>query len=491
MKKIIAAVFGLVVIFLVILGVNTAMFTSKQDAVGSIQTIDVDKNAVLERLSQALQIPTVSHQDRAKIDTARYLEFHTFLEKNYPLVHQKLERRVINNYSLLYKWQGNDPGLKPVVFMAHIDVVPIEPGTDSKWTYGAFSGKVADGFVWGRGAIDMKSTLISEIEAVEELLKQDYVPKRTIYLAFGHDEEIGGENGAKKIANFLQKHNVQIDFTVDEGMLILNEKLSPAKRPTAIIGLAEKGYITLKLTAHAKGGHSSMPPSKTTIGILANAIVRMEQNQMPANFAGPVEQLFEYLGPEMPLIQKVLFANRWLFKSVIVSQLEKIGSMNAMLRTTTAPTMLSGGVKENVLPSQAYVLINFRILPGNTPDDVVAHAKKVIADSAVEVSIYRGRRFSPSPVSATDNGGFKAIKQTVREIFKDTLVAPGLVIAGTDTKHFTGISDNNYRFFPLIVGPADLKRIHGTNERIAVDNYVKMIQFYTRLIQNISDSQSL
>ena len=280
------------------------MFTSKQDAVGSIQTIDVDKNAVLERLSQALQIPTVSHQDRAKIDTARYLEFHTFLEKNYPLVHQKLERRVINNYSLLYKWQGNDPGLKPVVFMAHIDVVPIEPGTDSKWTYGAFSGKVADGFVWGRGALDMKSTLTSEIEAVEELLKQDYVPKRTIYLAFGHDEEIGGENGAKKIANFLQKHNVQIDFTVDEGMLILNEKLSPAKRPTAIIGLAEKGYITLKLTAHAKGGHSSMPPSKTTIGILAKAIVRMEQNQMPANFAGPVEQLFEYLGPEMPLIQK-------------------------------------------------------------------------------------------------------------------------------------------------------------------------------------------
>ncbi|MCP4751218.1 MAG: M20/M25/M40 family metallo-hydrolase [Proteobacteria bacterium] len=486
MKKILLIVFGLIVVFVLVLAVNTMMFTSKQDVITAVQTVDVDEKAVSERLSQALQLPTISHQDQSKIDPAPFFAFHKLLETNYPLIHQKLERRIINEYSLLYKWQGSDSTLKPVVLMAHIDVVPIEPGTESNWKYDAFGGKVADGYIWGRGAIDMKSTLTSIMEAVESLLQQEFSPERTFYLALGHDEEIGGGKGAKKIVDYLKEKGVQVAFTIDEGMAVIDADVSPIKRATGIIGLAEKGYVTLELIAKGRGGHSSMPPPKTTLGTLSKAIVALEENQMPASFSGPIKLLFDYLGPEMPLVQKVMFANLWAFEGMVVGQLDKVGFMNAMLRTTTAPTMISGGVKENVLPSQARASVNFRIRPGNTVDEVVAHAKEVIADPDVQVTIKGGRGTTASPVASADAFGFHVIKRSIREVFDDTLVAPGMLVAGTDTKHFVPISDNNYRFFPIIMGGSDMGRIHGTNERVGVDNYVKMIKFHVQFIKNAS-----
>ena len=486
MRKLLMIILGVLVVLIFVLMFNTLTFTSKQESAGTVDHIDVDSKAVLSRLSQALQIPTISHQDSTKFDTSKIIEFHQFLEKNYPLVHQKLEREIINDYSLLYKWPGSDPSLKPVAILAHIDVVPIEPGTESKWKYDPFSGAVAEGYVWGRGAIDMKSTLTAIMEAAEENLKQGFAPRRTLYFAFGHDEELGGPNGAKHIAEHLKSKGVRIDFTVDEGMPILNEQLSPIKRPTAIIAVAEKGYITLKITAKGKGGHSSMPPLKTTLGTLARAITALEDNQMPASYAGPAKLLFDYIGPEMPFVKKLLFANSWLFESVIISQLEKITFMNASLRTTTAPTIIKGGIKENVLPSQAYALVNFRIRPGNTPDDVIAHAIKVIDNPAVEVAIHGRKGTFPSPIASVDAIGFKLIQKTIGETFKDTFVAPGLMVAGSDTKHYVAISDNNYRHYPIVFGPNDPKLIHGTNERIAVTSYIKMIQYYARLIKSVS-----
>ncbi|MBT4267892.1 MAG: M20/M25/M40 family metallo-hydrolase [Deltaproteobacteria bacterium] len=486
MKKLLKIILGLIVIFIAILLVKTAMFTSKQVAVSNIKGIEVDTKAVTQRLSLAFQIKTISHQDPSLFDTSKILDFHKFLENNYPLVHQKLERVIINDYSILFKWQGSDAGLKPVLLNAHMDVVPIEPGTESKWKFPPFSGAIEENFVWGRGAIDMKSTLMAIMEAAEENLKRGLSPKRTIYLSLGHDEELGGENGAKKIAAYLKDKGVQLEFTIDEGMPILDETLSPIKQQTAIIAVAEKGYITLKISTKTKGGHSSMPPLKTTLGILARAIVALEDNQMPASYAGPAKLLFEYLGPEMPFGQKILFANDWIFESVIVGILEKVGVMNAVLRTTTAPTMIEGGVKENVLPSQAHVLVNFRIRPGNTPDDVVTHTKKVINNPVVEVTTHNGRGTFPSPVSSVDAIGFRIMQRTISEIFEDTVISPGLMVAGTDTKHFVSIADNSYRSYPIVFSPKDTGLIHGTNERISVDAYLKMIQYETRLMENIS-----
>ena len=269
-------------------------------------------------------------------------------------------------------------------------------------------------------------------------------------------------------------------------MVILNKELSPSGKPLAIIGIAEKGYVTLKITATGQGGHSSMPPAKTTLGALGRAVAKLEENQMPATLAGPVGYLFDAVGPDMPFVQKLLFANQWAFKPVLLKVLGKRKTTNAMIRTTTAPTIISGGVKANVLPTSAYALVNFRILPGNSIKGVIAHARNMIDDPAIQVSIEGKEGVNPSPVASHDADGFRQIQEAVMEIFPGTSVAPGLVLASTDSKHYTRVSDNCYRFAPFVLGPEDTSRIHGTNERVLISNYMDAIRYYIHLIKNAS-----
>jgi len=490
-KKILWIIPAVFVIFLLVISVNTLMLTSEKETVVAVTPIRIDKDAAVLRLSKSVRIRTISHQDSAKFNPAPFAEFHQFLKQSFPGLHQTLERTVINEHSLLYRWQGSDPKLKPMAFLAHMDVVPVEPGTENNWTHGAYSGDIADGYVWGRGMMDMKGILMAIMEAVEELVKLGFVPKRTLYLAFGHDEEVGGRNGAREIAAHLKKTGIQLSFTLDEAMAIASREISPVKRQLAVIGLAEKGHLTLKITATTKGGHSSMPPVKTTLGILARAIYRLEQNQMPASLDGPTGMLYDTIVPEMSLVRKVLMANQWAFKGLLLGQLRKSTYANAGIRTTTAPTMIRGGVKENVLPSQAHVIVNFRLKPGDKVSDVVAHVKKTIDDPAIDIAISGRGGAEASPVSSIDDPAYKTVKRSISEIFPGTLVAPGLVYGGTDSKHYASISDNNYRFAPMIIGPSDQGRIHGTDERLGIDNYEKMIQFYAQLLKNVSGSNEV
>ncbi len=488
MKKLFfLAVFGVAGIVSV-LTINTLLFTSKQVAVSLIAPTEIDQLQAINHLSQALQLRTISPQKPENFNPLPFFQFHILLKDSYPLAHENLELTVINQYSLLYKWQGTDTTLTPIMLMAHIDVVPVEPGTESQWTYDAYSGAIAEEHVWGRGAMDMKSTLISIMESVESLMEQGFAPQRSIYLAFGHDEELGGVNGAKHIAAYLREKNIHFAFTLDEANAILDKDISPSKQATALIGLADKGYVTLKLTAKSQGGHSSMPLPQTSIGILAKAIVNLEQHPMPASTAGPVGLMFDYLGPELPGIQKMAFANRWLFEDMIINQPDNTGFMNAMVRTTIAPTMISGGIKENVLPSQVHALVNFRIRHGNTVDDVVAHTRTVINDPAVEITTYNGPGYPSSVVASVEASGYSILAQSIKEVFADTIVIPSILVGTTDTKHYIDISDNNYRFFPIIMGKeiAERRPFHGTNERLSIDNYIQMIGFYTQFIKNAS-----
>ncbi len=479
------AIAGVTVFCLAVLFVNTFRYPSKQIQVDTIKPVTVDIESATVRLSRAIQIPTVSHEDPRKIDVNQFRTFHRFLESTYPEVHHTLDRIVINDLSLLYKWQGSEQDMKPILLLAHQDVVPVDTETANKWTHDAFSGVIADGCVWGRGALDDKGSLIAMMEAVERLLGSNFTPRRTILLAFGHDEEIGGQQGASRIADYLMEKNIGVAFALDEGMTILDEDLSPAKRQTAMIGLSEKGYVTLKITARSEGGHSSMPPAKTAIGSLARAIGRLEKHQLPARFSGPAASLFDFVGPEMPFLKKLLFANLWAFKGIVFKQLEKGTATNALIRTTCAPTMINGGIKENILPGQAHGLVNFRILPGDSIESVAAHAKKVIDDPAIDVSLHTGPFESePSPISTIDSFGFNVIRQTIHQLFEDTLVSPGLVFAATDSRHFASISENIYRFTPYIFGTTTIEQIHGIDERIATENYEKVIQFYVQLIRN-------
>ncbi|MCH7958696.1 MAG: M20 family peptidase [Candidatus Hydrogenedentes bacterium] len=464
-----------------LLVVRTLSTSSRQVHPEPVTGIELDTDAVVARLAEAITHRTISHQDPEKFDSAAFLQFHSFLERSFPKVHATLKKEVVSDYSLLYHWEGSDPSLRPILLLAHMDVVPVAPGTHDDWEHDAFSGDLDGGFVWGRGTLDDKVNLMAVLEAVERLLSEGVQPVRPVYLAFGHDEEIGGANGAEVMAKLLEDRGVRAEFVMDEGGAIISGAFPGLSAPLATIGIAEKGYTSVQLYVRAKGGHSSQPLPESAIGMLSAAVLRVEQNQLPSAITGPTRTMLEYMGPESSFVNRLIMANLWLFSPVLKGILEASPASNAMIRTTTAPTMFNAGVKENVLPAEARAVINFRILPGDTVESVMEHVRVTIDDPRIEVSALTWGA-DPSKVSPIDVEGFKRIETTIRELFPEAIVAPYLVIGGTDARAYEAICENIYRFSPLLLETSDLARMHGTNERIAIEDYTRIIQFYYRLL---------
>jgi carboxypeptidase PM20D1 len=341
-----------------------------------------------------------------------------------------------------------------------MDVVPVEAATEAQWAYPPFEGVIADGHIWGRGAMDDKSSVLGILEAAEILLAEGFQPRRTVYLAFGHDEEIGGKAG------------------------IADGVVPGVSSPVALVGIAEKGFLSLSLTVEAGTGHSSTPPPHTAIGILSMAVNKLEENQLPGDVDGIPGQMFAYVGPEMTWGMKTVFANLWLFRPLVERQLSASPGTNASIRTTTAVTMIEGGIKDNVLPSRASAIVNFRILPGDSIEKVMAHARSVINDPRVKIEKYRDDFNEPSNVSNIDSEEFRVIHKTVRQIFPNAVVAPALVVGATDARHYGRLTGSVYRFLPFRFNGEDISRLHGTNERLSVENYLQGVRFYHQLINN-------
>ena len=479
-KTLLVLVLAVVALLGAMVGI-TAVQESRQLSVAPIETLAVDEGAPA-RLARAIRFRTLSHEDPARFDGAPFLALHGFLETAYPRAPQALRREVVNDFSLLYPWPGSATELAPIVLLAHLDVVPVEPGSEERWSHGAFAGEIAEGFVWGRGSLDDKVSALGILEAAEHLLARGFEPRRTVLFAFGHDEEVGGREGAASIAALLAERGGGALFTLDEGLVITEGLMPGVARPVALLGLAEKGYVSLELIARAPGGHSSMPPARTATGALAAAIHALDENPMAARIEGAAAEMFAYVGPEMAPPLNLVFANRWLLEPVIEMQLSNQPATNALIRTTAATTIIAAGIKENVLPLEARAVVNFRILPGDSIAGVVAHAREVIDDAGVEIRARPGDE--PSRVADPAAASFATLHRTVREVFPEAVVAPGLVLAGTDSKHYAPIAQASYRFLPIRLGPDDLKRIHGSDERVAVDNYLEIIRFYARLIEN-------
>lgn len=437
------------------------------------------------RLAQALRFATISHEDPALVERAPFHELHQYLEASFPLVHRLLKREVIEEFSLLFTWQGKDASLAPVLFAGHIDVVPVESGTEAEWRYPPFEGCVEEGFIWGRGSLDDKVAVLGLLEAVEALLAQGYQPQRTIYLAFGHDEEIGGTHGAQRIAALLKQRGVRLEFALDEGLAVTEGIVPRVKRPVAMVGIAEKGYLCLELSVESSGGHSSMPPSATAIGILSAAITRLERHPMPPRRDSLAFTMLKRLSPEMPFPLRTFLAHPGLFGGIVQRQLATSSTMNAILRTTTAPTIFQAGVKENVLPTRARAIINFRLLPGDSIDSVTRHVQDVIDDPRVQIQAVGSTRSEPSPVANVDSPSFNRLERAIQSAFPEAIVVPGLVLGATDCRHYAPISQDAYRFTPIWVRQEDLSRVHGANERLSVDNYMKAIAFYQELMAGL------
>lgn len=485
-KKLLIFAGVLTLLFLALAGVLVYRTVNMTYAITPQTEIILDEiphDEAVNRLSKGLQYPTISHQDHGNIDYEAYENFIAYLEREYPLTHEFLNPERFGGYSLMYTWEGSDPGLDPIMLIGHYDVVPVQDVSLHEWEHEPFSGEIADGFIWGRGAIDDKSGIFSYLEALEFLLGSGYQPERTILVGLNHDEEIGGRGGAKVMADSLHARGIKLKFLLDEGLPIAEEVLSGIESPLAMIGVAEKGYVSLELSVFREGGHSSMPPQETVINTLSQAITDLRNNPMPGRFSGLIQESFEPISPNLPFTYRMALANLWLFRGIVENRLSQIPHTNAALRTTIAPTIFQAGIKENVLPSHAEAIINFRIHPADNVISVTDHVRKVINNGDIVIREIEGAR-NPSFISETNNEPYKLIKQSIREVFPGIPVAPSMFVAASDSRHFHNVTTNIYRFRSIRARPEDRSRIHGVNERIGVDNYLEMIQFHTQLIKN-------
>ena len=465
-----------------VLAIGVARHPSRQVRVNPVPPVAIDGVAAATRLAGAVRLRTISFESPSADSEAELRRLHAYLAESFPRTHAALKRETVGGLSLLYEWTGRDPRIAPILLMAHQDVVPVAPGTESAWHADPFGGEIRDGYVWGRGTWDDKGNLMAILEAVEGLLATGFVPQRTVYLAFGHDEENGGGAGAAAIAKLLAGRGVHLEFVTDEGLLIGDGMVPGLAQPAALIGMAEKGSATLRLTAREPPGHSSMPGARSAIGSLATALTRLEHAPLPASLRGVPAAMLETLAPQMQWPQRLALSNLWLTEPLVRGQLAARPATNAMLRTTTALTVIAGGNKENVLPGEAHALVNFRLLPGDTIERVVAHVRRALDDDRIEVEV-QPRAAEASPVALREADGYRLIERTVRGLFPDVLVAPGLMIGGTDSRHFAALADNVYRFSPVRARPEDLPRFHGTDERISIANYVELIRYYRELLR--------
>lgn len=442
-----------------------------------------------ESLKGAIQIPTVSFNP-GEFNTTALAEFGEYIHKVFPTVFRTsfIQHEVVGEYSHLFTVQGSDPSLQPYMLLAHIDVVP---APDQGWEVPPFSGLERDGFIYGRGTLDNKNAVMAILQALELLLIRNYIPRRTFFIALGHDEEVSGAHGAQKISALLQARGVQLAFIVDEGSFILDGFIPSLKTPFAMVSVSEKGSLDLMLEVNMTPGHSSAPPKETSIGILAAAVSRLEQTPMPNMFgSGPLKMTLQQLANEFSFPANVIFNNLWLFWPLVSRLMEREDITNALVRTTTAVTMFNAGIKVNVIPPVAQATVNFRIHPAQTVQEVLKLAKDIVVDDRVQFHVLES--FEPLPVSPFDDQalGYQLIRQTIQSVFPEiNIVVPGTCIAQTDSRLYTNLTTGIYRFNPVYLQPQDFRRIHGINERISVQAYESQVKFIFEFIQNADTEQ--
>ncbi|MCU0293225.1 MAG: M20/M25/M40 family metallo-hydrolase [Thermoanaerobaculaceae bacterium] len=440
--------------------------------------------SAVQRFSKSLTFRTVSHADPAATDRLELARFHAFLREAFPLVHSRLECRLIGQSALLYHWPGTRPSLKPLILLAHQDVVAVDEATLHQWTHPPFSGVIADGFVWGRGARDFKPGLMAILESAEWLLQQGFVPERSLYLAFGDDEEVQGYGGAGAVAGHLAAAGVQAELILDEGggvALGMVGGVDP-RRPVAMIAVAEKGYLSLDLVVEGSGGHSAASPRENPIVVLADALRRIEAKPFPAALQEPVPSMLAGLGEGMGFWKGFVFSNLWLTGGVTTRVLLGDPETEAMIRTTVAITRFSSGVQDNVIPGRASAVANLRLLPGCSIPQAMQHLTDAIDDPRVKLSV-RGRASEAPPVTPVSTPGYALISSAIRTTFPGALVAPSITAGTTDIRHYARVSHNLYRFVPSVSTHTFSGNGHRTDERLPVENYRQYLTFYSTFMR--------
>ena len=477
-----------------ILSWNYLTFSSRQEKPEAIAALNLVADPILARLSESIPISTVSTPMSRIANDSELFRFRDYIQTSFPNLHTPpFVRRTGKDFgdqrnpSMLFEWPGQEPELGAILLMAHFDVVPVEASSLSKWTHPPFSGHMDEQFIWGRGTLDCKHGVMAILEALSLLSAEGFKPKRSIYVALGHDEEIGGADGNLKIAEWFRSHRIRLHTIIDEGGCVFTE-FPGLGSPAALVGVAEKGFLTVEMTANVnadKVGHSSMPPRETAVSILSSAIHRVQSAPFPARIDGGLRDTLNFLGPEMPFDKKLAMSNMWLFGPLVKRTLSAKPSGDALLRTTIASTMIEGGVSETVLPVQATAKLNLRLLPGDSIKSALAHLSRSINDPRVSLKSMEKPR-EASPVSDIDSEAFKILQTTIHQVLPDVVVAPFVLVGSTDTVHYANLCENIFRFIPTRLSERDTQRFHGIDERIAKDNYLEIISFFHQYIKNAS-----
>ena len=511
MKKILAALFILLLILILVLVVRTVTYkfgkvTRNVDDKELVNTAPSEQS--VRRFVGGIRIPTISNEVYEETDFKPFDEFMKYLADSYPEVYRVMDVDTINTYGLVFHWKGKNSDLKPILFLSHYDVVPVvgyDPSTatvadtvfrfhdkplppigtySEKWDYPPFSGAVAGGRIYGRGTLDMKCMLFSLMEGADNLIAEGFQPERDIWFAFGQDEEVSGRQGAFKIADYFKQKGLRFSAVYDEGGIIAapGSAIESIQEPLALVGVGEKGFLTLRLTIKGMGGHSSMPPSKSSLVYAAEIIEKLNNNQFPAEIISPIAAFFDNVGGEMGFFSRMAIANQWLLEPLLLKTMEKSPASNALVRTTTAITMAKGSDAANVLASEAEVTVNFRILPGESVAGVIEHVKKLCEGYDVAIHVVSERE--PSSISPENVRGFEIIKEEMAKIYPAAIVTSYITIGGTDSYKYQTVSDDIYRFLPICLNQYEQRTIHNENEYISLENFGKMQWYFKELMKN-------
>ncbi len=485
-KKIVLMMFGFFAILILILIGRSFLVPEQATMLSHLKSdlkINIDIKRASKNLAKLISIPTITNKAKKE-----FIEMHDLLSAQYPRLHKTLKLRKVNQYSLLYHWPGSNKKLPPILFLAHMDVVKVGIAEQARWQHPAFSGFIDKHSIWGRGALDDKAAITSLFESLSYLLKMKFKPKRSIYIALGHDEESGGRQGAVEIRKLLEAKKIKPLAIFDEWSGVFAGNILKVNKAVALVAVAEKGYLTVSLEVEGETGHSSKPPRTTAIDRLSRAIAVLNRKPMPARLTEPVKTMFERMANEMDFSSRLVIANTWLLESLLLKELTKQSVSNALVRTTFATTVFKAGDSENQLPLNAKALINVRLLPGIRPQKVIDYIKKLVNDPLVKLSI-KLPVSEASAVSSFTSPLYRVLETSIKQEFEDALVVPGLLIGASDSRHYHSLGSPIYRFRAFRLNQKDIRSVHGINERISIKNLAHSIRFYVRLLLNIEKSQ--
>ena len=470
-------VLGVIFLLLAALVVRTLLFKPLPEPTVEREQLNVNVDKAARDLSEMVKCKTISHRERDKEDDSEFERFISILPEMFPLIYENCTFERVSDRAILYRLKGRSSD-KPTVLTAHFDVVDVE---EKDWDKSPFCGEIENGVLWGRGSIDTKATLNASMQALEHLLEHGFVPENDIYLAFSGNEEINGE-GQPRIIKLFTERKIVPALVLDEGGAVVNHVFPGVHVPCALIGIAEKGMLNVELKFTGKGGHSSSPKPHTPVGRLAAACVSIEKHPFKYTLSAPAAAMFNKLARHSNFLYKMIFANLWLFAPAL-SLIGKLsgGELNALIRTTCAFTQMEGSKGINVIPPNATMCANLRLIPGETRDSAEKYLRSLIKDPDIQLTVLESE--NPSPVSVIGGESWDKITYAVKGTWDDTLVSPYLMFACSDAKHWSKVSDKVYRFSAMALTSEERGTIHGNNERIPLDTIKKSVEFYIRLIK--------